>query len=43
MAMRRSPRSVEPFDAIVLDLSMPGRSGFDLLAEIKHRARSCRS
>ncbi len=24
-------------DAIVLDLSMPGRSGFDLLAEIKHR------
>lgn len=27
----------EPFDAVVLDLSMPGRSGFDLLAEIKHR------
>jgi DNA-binding NarL/FixJ family response regulator len=26
------------FDAIVLDLSMPGRDGFDLLAEIKHRA-----
>jgi DNA-binding NarL/FixJ family response regulator len=26
-----------PFDAVVLDLSMPGRSGFDLLAEIKHR------
>ncbi len=26
-----------PLDAIVLDLSMPGRSGFDLLAEIKHR------
>lgn len=25
------------FDAVVLDLSMPGRSGFDLLAEIKHR------
>jgi len=27
----------EPFDAVILDLSMPGRSGFDLLAEIKHR------
>ena len=27
----------KPIDAIVLDLSMPGRSGFDLLAEIKHR------
>jgi two-component system, NarL family, invasion response regulator UvrY len=26
-----------PLDVIVLDLSMPGRSGFDLLAEIKHR------
>src|SRR5213075_411572 len=25
------------FDAVVLDLSMPGRSGFDLLTEIKHR------
>jgi DNA-binding NarL/FixJ family response regulator len=25
------------FDAVVLDLSMPGRSGIDLLAEIKHR------
>jgi two-component system invasion response regulator UvrY len=25
------------FDALVLDLSMPGRSGFDLLTEIKHR------
>jgi two-component system invasion response regulator UvrY len=24
-------------DAIVLDLSMPGRDGFDLLTEIKHR------
>lgn len=24
-------------DAVVLDLSLPGRSGFDLLAEIKHR------
>lgn len=28
---------VDPFDAVVLDLSMPGRSGIDLLAEIKHR------
>lgn len=27
----------ETFDAVVLDLSMPGRSGFDLLHEIKHR------
>lgn len=27
----------EKFDAVVLDLSMPGRGGFDLLAEIKHR------
>ncbi|HUS31702.1 MAG TPA: response regulator transcription factor [Kofleriaceae bacterium] len=27
----------QPFDAVVLDLSMPGRSGFDLLSEIKHR------
>ena len=27
----------ESFDAVVLDLSMPGRSGFDLLHEIKHR------
>jgi two-component system invasion response regulator UvrY len=26
-----------PFDALILDLSMPGRSGIDLLAEIKHR------
>ena len=26
-----------PFDLVVLDLSMPGRSGIDLLAEIKHR------
>jgi DNA-binding NarL/FixJ family response regulator len=25
------------YDAVVLDLSMPGRSGIDLLAEIKHR------
>jgi DNA-binding NarL/FixJ family response regulator len=25
------------FDVVVLDLSMPGRSGIDLLAEIKHR------
>lgn len=25
------------FDAVVLDLSMPGRSGIDLLSEIKHR------
>jgi DNA-binding NarL/FixJ family response regulator len=28
---------VETFDVVVLDLSMPGRSGIDLLAEIKHR------
>ena len=27
----------EPFDAVVLNLSMPGRSGINLLAEIKHR------
>lgn len=27
----------KPFDLAVLDLSMPGRSGIDLLAEIKHR------
>ena len=27
----------DPPDAVVLDLSMPGRDGFDLLAEIKHR------
>ena len=27
----------QPFDAVVLDLSMPGRSGIDLLSEIKHR------
>ena len=27
----------DPLDAVVLDLSMPGRSGIDLLAEIKHR------
>lgn len=26
-----------PCDAVILDLSMPGRSGIDLLAEIKHR------
>jgi len=26
-----------PFDVVVLDLSMPGRNGLDLLAEIKHR------
>jgi two-component system invasion response regulator UvrY len=26
-----------PFDAVILDLSMPGRSGLDLLSEIKHR------
>jgi two-component system invasion response regulator UvrY len=28
---------IDPFDAVVLDLSMPGRSGIDLLTEIKHR------
>jgi len=27
----------DPYDAMVLDLSMPGRSGIDLLTEIKHR------
>ena len=27
----------QPLDAVVLDLSMPGRSGIDLLLEIKHR------
>jgi DNA-binding NarL/FixJ family response regulator len=27
----------DALEAVVLDLSMPGRSGFDLLAEIKHR------
>ena len=26
-----------PFDVVVLDLSMPGRNGLDLLTEIKHR------
>ena len=26
-----------PFDVVVLDLSMPGRSGIDLLAEVKQR------
>lgn len=29
--------AASPFDVVVLDLSMPGRSGIDLLAEIKHR------
>lgn len=28
---------VQPFEVVVLDLSMPGRSGIDLLAEIVHR------
>jgi len=27
----------ERYDAVILDLSMPGRSGIDLLVEIKHR------
>jgi DNA-binding NarL/FixJ family response regulator len=27
----------DPYDAAVLDLSMPGRSGIELLGEIKHR------
>jgi two-component system, NarL family, invasion response regulator UvrY len=26
-----------PYDAVILDLSMPGRSGIELLIEIKHR------
>lgn len=26
-----------PFDVVILDLAMPGRSGIDLLTEIKHR------
>jgi DNA-binding NarL/FixJ family response regulator len=29
--------SAAPYDAVILDLSMPGRSGIDLLGEIKHR------
>jgi len=29
--------STSAYDTIVLDLSMPGRDGFDLLGEIKHR------
>jgi two-component system invasion response regulator UvrY len=29
--------TTDPVDAVTLDLSMPGRSGIDLLAEIKHR------
>jgi two-component system, NarL family, invasion response regulator UvrY len=28
---------VAPFDVVVLDLSMPGRDGIDLLGEVKHR------
>ncbi len=28
---------MQPFDVVVLDLSMPGRNGLDLLTEIKHR------
>jgi two-component system invasion response regulator UvrY len=28
---------VSPFDVVILDLAMPGRSGIDLLTEIKHR------
>jgi DNA-binding NarL/FixJ family response regulator len=27
----------DSYDAVILDLSMPGRSGIDLLGEIKHR------
>ncbi len=27
----------QPLDAVILDLSLPGRSGIDLLSEIKHR------
>lgn len=29
--------TAKPFDVVVLDLTMPGRSGIDLLAEVKHR------
>jgi two-component system, NarL family, invasion response regulator UvrY len=29
--------TAQPFEVVVLDLSMPGRSGIDLLGEIKHR------
>lgn len=29
--------TANPFDVVVLDLTMPGRSGIDLLAEVKHR------
>src|SRR5262245_54153918 len=34
LAMLAEPAA---FDAVVLDLTMPGRSGIDLLVEIKHR------
>ncbi len=34
---RSASEASRRFDAVILDLSMPGRSGIDLLAEIKHR------
>jgi DNA-binding NarL/FixJ family response regulator len=38
LAALAAPAALDaPFDAILLDLSMPGRSGIDLLGEIKHR------
>jgi two-component system invasion response regulator UvrY len=36
LAMLAEP-APRPLDVLVLDLTMPGRSGIDLLAEIKHR------
>lgn len=36
-ALAASAATAAPYDAVILDLSMPGRSGIDLLGEIKHR------